>query len=129
MLKLLLRTLDDRNQSSARSHHSSQIRGYSRQTESYVSSLSNSADNSADEGDYDEEWSGDSSFQHNHMDGACSRTMSLPAHLGEGQYRSKVTTDLQQAKICPTSYHYHITNVGLIGPAKLILQKDRQTFP
>ena len=42
LLKLLLRTLEDRFQSSA-SHRSSQIRGYSRQTESYVSSLSNSA--------------------------------------------------------------------------------------
>ena len=45
LCKLLLRPLDDRYSASRGS--SRQIRGYSRQSESYVSSLSNSADNSA----------------------------------------------------------------------------------
>lgn len=78
----MLRTLDERFQRSA-SHKSSQIRGYSRQTESYVSSLSNSADNSANEGDYDEEWSGDSNDRYV-VDQPGSHTVSLPAQLGHG---------------------------------------------
>ncbi|XP_064623273.1 uncharacterized protein LOC135485317 isoform X13 [Lineus longissimus] len=54
LCKLLLRPLDDRY--SAGGGSSRLLRGYSRQTESYVSSLSNSADNSANEdGDYDDE--------------------------------------------------------------------------
>ena len=84
LLKLLLRTLEDRFQSSA-SHRSSQIRGYSRQTESYVSSLSNSADNSANEDDYDEEWSGDSSEQFKGLGAGCNTAVSLPAQLDHGE--------------------------------------------
>ncbi|XP_048259130.1 uncharacterized protein LOC124151105 isoform X3 [Haliotis rufescens] len=47
LCKLLLRPLDDRISASRNS--SRQLRGYSRQSESYVSSLSNSADNSAED--------------------------------------------------------------------------------
>ena len=83
---MLLRTLDERFPRSA-SHRSSQIRGYSRQTESYVSSLSNSADNSANEDDYDEEWSGDSNERYA-LDQPGSHTVSLPAQLGQGELSS-----------------------------------------
>ncbi|XP_021361721.1 uncharacterized protein LOC110455726 isoform X3 [Mizuhopecten yessoensis] len=44
LCKLLLRALDDRYSAG---RHSNTLRGYSRQSESYVSSFSNSADNSA----------------------------------------------------------------------------------
>ncbi|XP_069117342.1 regulator of G-protein signaling 22-like isoform X3 [Argopecten irradians] len=59
LCKLLLRALDDRYSAG---RHSTMIRGYSRQSESYVSSFSNSADNSAhDEIDDDEDIFMDSS--------------------------------------------------------------------
>ncbi|XP_056020779.1 uncharacterized protein LOC125650178 isoform X15 [Ostrea edulis] len=53
LCKLLLRPLDDRYSASRNS--SNQLRGYSRQSESYISSLSNSADNSGHDGIDDEE--------------------------------------------------------------------------
>lgn len=84
LLKLLLRPLDDRHQSSA-SFKSSQIRGYSRQTESYISSLSNSADNSANEDEYDEGWSGETSDRYDDPDETISRALSLPPKLGNGE--------------------------------------------
>ncbi|XP_067943114.1 regulator of G-protein signaling 22-like [Watersipora subatra] len=83
LLKLLLRALDERFQRSA-SHKSSQIRGYSRQTESYVSSLSNSADNSANEDEYDEGWNGDSRDVYTEGQPG-SHTVSLPAQLGHAR--------------------------------------------
>ncbi|XP_033734034.1 uncharacterized protein LOC117323122 isoform X2 [Pecten maximus] len=59
LCKLLLRALDDRYSAG---RHSNTLRGYSRQSESYVSSFSNSADNSAhDEIDDDEDIFMDSS--------------------------------------------------------------------
>ncbi|KAK3093892.1 hypothetical protein FSP39_021520 [Pinctada imbricata] len=61
LCKLLLRPLDDRYSASRGS--SRQIRGYSRQSESYVSSLSNSADNSA----HDEIDDDDSAFMQGHI--------------------------------------------------------------
>ncbi|KAK6183535.1 hypothetical protein SNE40_011001 [Patella caerulea] len=53
LCKLLLRPLDDRNSASRGS--SRQIRGYSRQSESYISSLSYSGENSAEDEGLDED--------------------------------------------------------------------------
>lgn len=103
LVKLLLRRLDDRRSGSSRraprgDSSSSHIRGYSRQTGTYASSLSNSGDNSnaADGGagyddddgdeDYDDRWNEDE----NDSGGgggataaaAPSRPASLPPRLG-----------------------------------------------
>jgi hypothetical protein len=53
LCKMLLRPLDDRHSASRYSGH--MLRGYSRQTESYVSSLSNSVDNSANNVEFDDD--------------------------------------------------------------------------
>lgn len=53
LCKMLLRPLDDRFSASRSS--GPMLRGYSRQTESYVSSLSNSVDNSANDADFDDD--------------------------------------------------------------------------
>jgi len=103
LLKLLLRTLEERFQSSA-SHKSSQIRGYSRQTESYVSSLSNSADNSANEDDYDEEWSGSSDRYGPDQHG--SRAISLPVQLGHGMLISLSKTSV----LLTQNFHTTVTD-------------------
>ena len=85
LCKLLLRPLDDRG--SARCSSSRQLRGYSRQTESYISSLSNTVDNSANDADFDEfnlPW-GDirrSALYRYQRPG--SRAFSLPAKIGLG---------------------------------------------
>ena len=50
---MLLRPLDDRHSAGRYSGH--MLRGYSRQTESYVSSLSNSVDNSANNVEFDDD--------------------------------------------------------------------------
>jgi hypothetical protein len=52
-----------------------------------VSSLSNSADNSANEEDYDEEWSGsgDGSNPYDRMGAARSTAVSLPVQLEHGE--------------------------------------------
>ncbi|ELU03775.1 hypothetical protein CAPTEDRAFT_221083 [Capitella teleta] len=54
LCKMLLRPLDDHFSASRRSS-GHMLRGYSRQTESYVSSLSNSVDNSANDIEFDED--------------------------------------------------------------------------
>jgi hypothetical protein len=84
--KLLLRPLDDRY--SAGGNSSRQLRGYSRQTESYVSSLSNSADNSANEDaddDYDDEnfmWGDLQRSELYRYNRPGSRAFSLPPMIG-----------------------------------------------
>jgi hypothetical protein len=60
LVKLLLRPLEDRQSASRGS--SRNIRGYSRQTETYVSSLSNSVDNSGHEGLDDDDLWGDLNY-------------------------------------------------------------------
>ena len=85
LCKLLLRPLDDH--SSARCSSSRQLRGYSRQTESYISSLSNTVDNSANDADFDDynlPW-GDlrrSALYRYQRPG--SRAYSLPTKVGLG---------------------------------------------
>ena len=89
LLKLLLRPLDDRHSASRLS--SRQIRGYSRQTESYASSLSNSADNSANDVDLDDDGWGEfrrSALYRYARPG--SRAYSLPARLGLGVCSSQL---------------------------------------
>ena len=88
LCKLLLRPLDDH--SSARCSSSRQLRGYSRQTESYISSLSNTVDNSANDADFDDynlPW-GDlrrSALYRYQRPG--SRAYSLPTKVGLGTLR------------------------------------------
>lgn len=80
MCKLLLRPLDDRYSASRGSSH--QIRGYSRQSESYVSSLSNSADNSANDGIDDEDFTFDyNASQLFKYQRPGSRALSVPAPI------------------------------------------------
>ncbi|XP_052766652.1 uncharacterized protein LOC128207645 isoform X4 [Mya arenaria] len=85
LCKLLLRPLDDRYSASRGSSHN--IRGYSRQSESYISSLSNSADNSANDVDdedfnYEGHYNATQLFKYQRPG---SRAISVPAplHLGE----------------------------------------------
>ena len=89
--KLLLRPLDDRN--SGGRGGSSKIRGYSRMSESYVSSLSNSIDNSANDADFDEY--GPSGWEPTYRRSALyryprpgSRAFSLPSRVGLGKSTS-----------------------------------------
>nr|XP_011425853.2 regulator of G-protein signaling 22 isoform X2 [Crassostrea gigas] len=83
LCKLLLRPLDDRYSASRNS--SNQLRGYSRQSESYVSSLSNSADNSGhDEIDEEEMAAMQSQFQNSTLfkyQRPGSRAVSMPTRL------------------------------------------------
>ncbi|XP_078313746.1 uncharacterized protein LOC111129190 isoform X4 [Crassostrea virginica] len=83
LCKLLLRPLDDRYSASRNS--SNQLRGYSRQSESYVSSLSNSADNSGhDEIDDEEMAIMQSQFQNSTLfkyQRPGSRAVSMPTRL------------------------------------------------
>ncbi|XP_062595147.1 regulator of G-protein signaling 22-like isoform X12 [Saccostrea cucullata] len=83
LCKLLLRPLDDRYSASRNS--SNQLRGYSRQSESYVSSLSNSADNSGhDEIDDEEMASIQKEFQNSTLfkyQRPGSRAVSMPIKL------------------------------------------------
>ncbi|XP_061163908.1 regulator of G-protein signaling 22-like isoform X6 [Saccostrea echinata] len=83
LCKLLLRPLDDRYSASRNS--SNQLRGYSRQSESYVSSLSNSADNSGhDEIDDEEMASIQNQFQNSTLfkyQRPGSRAVSMPIKL------------------------------------------------
>ncbi|KAL5009301.1 hypothetical protein ScPMuIL_014882 [Solemya velum] len=102
LCKLLLRPLDDHHSASRGS--SQQIRGYSRQTESYVSSLSNSGDNSANDGLDDDDAYGDAVYSHSafyeRYQRPGSRAVSVPARIycsdSEGQYGS-TTTETQQS--------------------------------
>lgn len=79
----MLRPLDDRYSASRNS--SNQLRGYSRQSESYVSSLSNSADNSGhDEIDEEEMAAMQSQFQNSTLfkyQRPGSRAVSMPTRL------------------------------------------------
>ena len=84
MCKLLMRPLDDRFRSASRGS-SRNLRGYSRQTESYVSSLSNSADNSANDATTDYEdgtWSGFRRSALFRYQRPGSNAISLPPGLG-----------------------------------------------
>ena len=89
LCKLLLRPLDDAHYSAGRGS-SRVLRGYSRQTESYVSSLSNSADNSANDADFDDEnmgWGDPYSFNRSALyryKRPGSNAYSLPARIGLG---------------------------------------------
>ena len=90
LCKLLLRALDDRY--SARRGSSHLLRGYSRQTESYMSSLSNSADNSANDADFDDEnmgWGDTYGFTRSSLyryKRPGSNAYSLPARVGLGKW-------------------------------------------
>lgn len=55
-------------------------------------SAGNSADNSANEDDYDEEWSGDSTERYgDRIDQPASRALSLPNRLaGEGKFHVNI---------------------------------------
>ena len=102
LCKLLLRPLDDRGSASRAS--SRLLRGYSRQTESYVSSLSNSADNSANDAELDEDGGGGggqaatwtelnrSALYIYQRPG--SRAFSLPAKMPYGKRRREFSTCL-----------------------------------
>ncbi|XP_053375384.1 uncharacterized protein LOC123527871 isoform X6 [Mercenaria mercenaria] len=84
LCKLLLRPLDDRYSASRGSTHN--IRGYSRQSESYVSSLSNSADNSANDVD-DEDFNFEGHFNASQLfkyQRPGSRALSVPAPICYG---------------------------------------------
>ncbi|KAL4237950.1 hypothetical protein ACF0H5_002660 [Mactra antiquata] len=84
LCKLLLRPLDDRYSASRGS--SRNIRGYSRQSESYVSSLSNSADNSANDVD-DEDFNFEGHFNASQLfkyQRPGSRALSVPAPICYG---------------------------------------------
>ncbi|KAK3576327.1 hypothetical protein CHS0354_039734 [Potamilus streckersoni] len=119
LCKLLLRPLDDRY--SASRHSSQQIRGYSRQSESYVSSLSNSADNSANDVLEDE----DLAFAENQFNprelyryqrpGSRAFSMPPPFHGGFESYFSK-----QQGSTT--------TGTQLTSPSKSASQKSKQKF-
>ncbi|XP_076099180.1 uncharacterized protein LOC143068768 isoform X15 [Mytilus galloprovincialis] len=103
LCKLLLRPLDDRYSASRGS--SQQIRGYSRQSESYVSSLSNSADNSAhDEIDDDDFGFGEGQYRYSALfpyQRPGSRAYSVPnrIYLGsETTYRGSTNTETQYSQ-------------------------------
>ncbi|XP_063428007.1 uncharacterized protein LOC134711377 isoform X3 [Mytilus trossulus] len=103
LCKLLLRPLDDRYSASRGS--SQQIRGYSRQSESYVSSLSNSADNSAhDEIDDDDFGFGEGQYRYSALfpyQRPGSRAYSVPnrIYLGsETTYRGSTNTETQHSQ-------------------------------
>jgi hypothetical protein len=84
LCKLLLRPLDDRYSASRGSTQN--IRGYSRQSESYVSSLSNSADNSANDVD-DEDFNFEGHFNASQLfkyQRPGSRALSVPAPICYG---------------------------------------------
>ena len=81
--KLLLRQLDDRYSATRRGSHYT-LRGYSRQTETYASSLSNSVDNSANDAtDLDDEsvWGVDQRALLFRYQRPGSRAISLPPRL------------------------------------------------
>ena len=64
------------------------LRGFSRQTESYVSSLSNSADNSANDADFDDENVGWGDYRRSALykyKRPGSRAFSLPTRIGLGK--------------------------------------------
>ena len=89
LCKLLLRPLEDRLSATYRGG-SSKIRGYSRQTEDYASSLSNSGDNSAQ---YDFEQEGYGGWEPTYRRSALyryprpgSRAFSLPSRVGLGMF-------------------------------------------
>lgn len=88
LCKLLLRPLDDRYSTSRGSSHN--LRGYSRQSESYVSSLSNSADNSASDVD-NEDFTFEGHFNASQLfkyQRPGSRALSVPApiYYGTGRF-------------------------------------------
>ncbi|KAI0239141.1 hypothetical protein LSAT2_010110 [Lamellibrachia satsuma] len=104
LCKLLLRPLDDR--SSARCSSSRQLRGYSRQTESYISSLGNTVDNSANDADFEEynlPW-GDirrSALYRYQRPG--SRAFSLPAKIGLGHASQSLSGETKTSPSKETS--------------------------
>jgi len=103
LCKLLLRPLDDRYSASRVS--SQQIRGYSRQSESYVSSLSNSADNSAhDEIDDDDMGFGEGQYRYSALfpyQRPGSRAYSVPNRICLGSGRcSSIIMSLPFTKPC-----------------------------
>ncbi|CAH1792455.1 unnamed protein product [Owenia fusiformis] len=92
LCKLLLRQLEDGRMSGKSSQQ--QVRGYSRQSESYVSSLSNSADNSANEDstDYEGEYVICGGIRRSALypyERPGSRALSLPPKLGLGHVDSQ----------------------------------------
>lgn len=103
----MLRPLDDRYSASRGS--SQQIRGYSRQSESYVSSLSNSADNSAhDEIDDDDMGFGEGQYRYSALfpyQRPGSRAYSVPNRicLGSGRCSSiSMSLPLSQSVVLAT---------------------------
>ena len=98
LCKLLLRPLEDRLSATNRGG-SSKIRGYSRQTEDYASSLSNSGDNSAQQ-DFEHDGQG---WEPTYRPSALyryprpgSRAFSLPSRVGLGRVLSLIG-------LCPRS--------------------------
>ncbi|XP_013386604.1 uncharacterized protein LOC106156055 isoform X2 [Lingula anatina] len=94
LCKLLLRSLDDRY--SAGRVSSNALRGYSRQTGTSVSSLSNSADNSANEAsDYEDNisWTEVRKSALYRYERPGSRALSLPPKLGLGEMSASSTGD------------------------------------
>ncbi|XP_025105262.1 regulator of G-protein signaling 22-like isoform X2 [Pomacea canaliculata] len=79
LVKLLLRPTDDRNSASRCS--SRNIRGYSRQTETYVSSLSNSMDNSGHDVLEDDFWGEVNYSALYHYERPGSRAFSMPIKI------------------------------------------------
>ena len=98
LCKLLLRPLDDRYSASRGSTQN--IRGYSRQSESYVSSLSNSADNSANDVD-DADFNFEGHFNASQLfryQRPGSRALSVPVPVsyahGKWDYRNKTSVPM-----------------------------------
>ena len=118
LCKLLLRPLDDRYSASRGSSH--QIRGYSRQSESYVSSLSNSADNSANDGIDDEDFAFEGQYNASQLfkyQRPGSRALSVPAPITHtfGKYIFLATRVMFFTKI----------NISLVRTKKLRSSSDK----
>ena len=91
LCKLLVRPLGEDHPSGSRRSSRYTVRGYSRQTQSYMSSLSNSADNSGNE-DLDDEdeteymWGDVNESEVYSLRRPGSRAVSLPTRLGLGRW-------------------------------------------
>ena len=116
MCKLLLRPLDDRYSASRGSTQN--IRGYSRQSESYVSSLSNSADNSANDVD-DEDFNFEGHFNASQLfkyQRPGSRALSVPAPICYGYGKILLPTIYFYCKMVNSGYPSYLLNLDTESP-------------
>lgn len=119
--KLLLRPLDDRNSASRGSSRNISVRGYSRQTETYVSSLSNSVDNSGNDilGDEDDLLEGGIHYSALYpYQRPGSRALSMPIKVISGKSNFLLNLYISQFK-----FHLVITYLNYCIYVHLILRR------